>query len=95
MLTRAGPMKRRAILQVGGKDLVHGLSECCLNILNGAVRLTPAQKKRLLKFKKPIRKLADRRVPLKEKHRLIQTGGFIAPILSVLGPILGTLLGGR
>jgi hypothetical protein len=95
MLAKAGPMKRRAILQVGGSDLVHGVSECCLNILNGAVKLTPAQKKKLVKFKKPIRKLADRRVPLTEKHRLItQSGGFLAPLLAVLGPILGTLLGG-
>jgi hypothetical protein len=96
MLAKAGPMKRKAILQVGGNDLVHGVSECCLNILNGAVKLTPAQKKKLVKFRKPIRKLADRRVPLTEKHRLItQTGGFLGPVLSVLAPILGTLLGVR
>jgi hypothetical protein len=96
MLAKASPMKRKAILQVGGNDLVHGVSECCLNILNGAVKLTPAQKKKLVKFRKPIRKLADKRVPLKVKHRLItQTGGFLAPLLSVLTPILGTLLGTR
>jgi hypothetical protein len=97
MLVKASPNKRKAILQVGGKDLVYAVCECCMNVLKpGTVPLTKAQKKSLLKFKRPIRKLADKRVAFKEKHRLIsQSGGFLAPLLAVLAPVLSTLLGGR
>ena len=72
------------------------MRECCKNVLNGNVNLTPSQKKRLGKYKGSMRQLADRRVKLASKQRILsQQGGFIGPLLGVLGPILGGLLGSR
>jgi hypothetical protein len=56
--------------------------------------MTPSEKRRLVKYKAPMRKLADRRVKLAVKQRILsQKGGFIAPLLSILAPVLGGLLG--
>jgi hypothetical protein len=96
LLVKASPSRRKTILQAGGKDVIYSLCECCKNILEGNVELTASQKSRLSKYKTPIRKLADRRVTLAEKqHILNQQGGFIGPLLTVLAPILGGLLGSR
>jgi len=96
LLVKSTPKRRKTILQAGGRDIIYSLCECCKNVLNGNVNLTPAQKKRLAKYKSPMRQLADRRVNLASKQRILsQQGGFIGPLLGVLGPILGGLLGSR
>lgn len=94
LLTKASPRRRKAILQAGGRDVVYSLCECCKNVVDGNIPMTHAQRVHLAKYKKPIRRLADRRVKLAEKQRIVlQQGGFIAPLLSVLAPVLGGILG--
>ena len=83
----------KAILKEGNKDLVETLCECCINVLYGNVPLTSSQKKKLARFKRVMRKLAVKsKTSLKQKKKLLQTGGFlpalIAPALGLLSALL-------
>jgi hypothetical protein len=64
VLKTAKPQLRKAIIKNCNGELVKTISECVLNVLHGNLQLTTCQKKRLRKFKDPLRALADRRVAL-------------------------------
>ena len=87
-LTKNHPFVCRAILRGADKDLLHCLSECAHNILKGNVHLTPAEKSRLSKYKQQLRKVSQKKTSLKQKHKLVQTGGWVplalAPLLKPL-----------
>ena len=88
-LAKAHPHVCKAILRGADKDLLQCLSECALNIFKGNVTLKPGEKARLTKYRQKLRKVADKRVSLKQKHKIVQTGGF-APAL--LAPLLAPLI---
>ena len=88
-LAKAHPHVCKAILRGADKDLLQCLSECALNILKGNVSLKPSEKARLTKYRQKLRKVADKKVSLKQKHKIVQTGGF-APAL--LAPLLAPLI---
>ena len=98
-LATAHPHVCHVILKGADKDLLKCLSECAYNILQGNVTLTSAQKARLTKYKQKLRKVANRKTSLKEKQKLVQTGGFLpallAPLLtSVIAPLAGEAVKG-
>ena len=69
------------------------LCECALNVLNGNIPLTPADKKKLNKYKNKLRYLTNRKLSAqKKKKTLNQKGGFLGalltPVLSALGGLL-------
>ena len=43
ILSLATPCVRKQLVQQGGREIVDCISECCVNILKGNVRLTPKQ----------------------------------------------------
>ena len=88
-LAKSHPHVCHAILRGADKDLLHCLSECALNILKGNVSLKPSDKARLTKYRQKLRKVADKKVSLKQKHKIVQTGGF-AP--AILAPLLAPLI---
>lgn len=92
-LCGAKPALVRAVMKGAPPDLIKAISECSLNVLKGNVHLTPAQKRRLCKYKRNLRLLAKKTTSTKEKKKIIQKGGFLGallkPVLSVLGGILG------
>ena len=97
VLSQANPHVCRAILPGADKDLLQCLSEYAVNVLKGNVKLTPGQKASLTKYKQKLRKIAIKKVILKQKHKIVQTGGFVpallAPLLKpVIVPLAGTLL---
>ena len=98
-LAKAHPHVCRVILRGADKDLIQCLSECALNILKGNVTLKPAEKARLTKYRQKLRKVADKKVSLKQKHKIVQTGGFapalLAPLLApVIAPLAKQVIGG-
>ena len=98
-LAKAHPHICRVILKGADKDLLKCLSECAYNILRGNVKLKPAEKARLTKYKQKLRKVSDKKTSLKEKQKLVQTGGFLpallAPLLtSVIAPLAGEAVKG-
>ena len=104
VLAKAHPSVCKTILRSADRDLLQCLSECALNILKGNVKLKPSDKARLTKYRQKLRKVADKRVSLIEKHNIVQTGGFalalMAPLMApLIAPLakgaLSGLLGGK
>ena len=80
------------------KDFIYCICECAKNILKGKVPLNKTHKKLLSKRKVALRKLTTKKLSLRKKQKIIQTGGFLgailAPIVSALGGLLGGVFGG-
>lgn len=98
-LAHSHPSVRKTILRGADKDLADCVSECSYNVLKGNVKITPSQKAKLTRYKQQLRKVANRRASLKQRHKIIQTGGFLpallAPLLgSVIAPLAKTIVGG-
>jgi len=75
VLKTAKPQLRIAIIKNCNSELVKSISERVLNVLRDNLKLTACQK-RLRKFKVPLRALADKRVPISTKKRLINKEDF-------------------
>ena len=98
-LAKAHPHVCQVILKGADKDLLKCLSECSYNILRGNVKLKPAEKARLTKYKQKLRKVADKKTSLKHKQKLVQTGGFLPALpalllTSVIAPLAGEAVKG-
>ncbi|GFX47852.1 uncharacterized protein TNCV_5002731 [Trichonephila clavipes] len=101
MLAAASPAQRKAILKSATDDRIKTLCEICDNLLSGNI---PTKKiKKLCSYKRVIRLLANRSVPISRKRKLFttnrQVGGFLPLILpgvlSLLGGIAGKVIGKR
>ena len=87
--------QRSALLKKANPALVRRICECSLNLLSGTVPLKKKHKDRLRKHVNLMRKLADPKLNLPSKRRLIvkQTGGGFVPTL--LAPTNGSVLASR
>ena len=84
---------RKQLIANGSREFIDYVSECCANILKGNVPLNDQQKAKLCKHKNNLRKLALKKVSLKNKKQIIQTGGFpIGTILTPVASVLASLL---
>jgi hypothetical protein len=93
VLKPAKPQLRKAIINNCNNELVKSIYECVLNVLRNNLKLTACQKKKLQKFKVPLRAIADKRVSIAAKKELLnQRGGFIVPFLRAILPTLARLL---
>ena len=64
-----------------------------LELLNRNVKLSGCSSRKLRKYKALHHKVADRRVPLSNKKKLIiQRGGFLLPLLSAVLPAIASLI---
>ncbi|GFS63427.1 uncharacterized protein TNCV_2239701 [Trichonephila clavipes] len=97
----ASPAQRKAILKSATDDQIKTLCEICENLLSGNI---PTKKtKNLCSYKRVIRLLANRSVPISRKRKLFTTnrqfGAFfplILPgVLSLLGGIAGKAISKR
>ena len=83
---------RKAIISNCDRNLVNCMSECALKVLYCNVVLTSCVRRKLRKHRLAMRKLVHRRVLLQGKKRLIvQSGGFLLPILKAILPKLASL----
>jgi len=81
VLKTADPKLRKAIISKCNKELVHCIIECILNVLNGNIKLSGCDTRKLQKHKAALRKVSERRVPLSAKKKLIvQRGEFLLPL---------------
>jgi len=89
----AKPQLRRALIKNCSSELVKSISECVLNVLRNNLQMSECQKKRLQKFKGSLRALADKRVSISAKRRLINLrGGFLVPLLSAILTTISSLI---
>lgn len=89
------PSRRRRMLikQCATNNFARCISECCWNVINGRVPLSDSEKRKLCKYKKTLRELANRRVSLTSKKRTLQSGGFLPLLPLLIGPVIKTLGG--
>ncbi len=87
VLAKGSTKQRQGVIDGAGKDLVTCLCECALNVLNGNVSLTPAERNKLKRHKRELRALTTGRTSLKNKKKAF-LGALLTPVLSALGGLL-------
>ena len=93
VLAKGSTKQRQGVIDGAGKDLITCLCECALNVLNGNVSLTPADRTKLRRHKQKLRALTNGRTSLrKKKTALKQKGGFLGALLTPVLTALGGLL---
>jgi len=93
VLKTAEPRWRKALITICNKELVNCISECVLNVLNGNLKLSDCNTRKLQKHKSELRTVADRQVSLPgRKLPIVQRGGFLLPLLSAILPTNASLI---
>ena len=94
-MQKTKPCIRKHLIAKADRSLVDCLCECADNMLRGNVPLTKPQKEKLKRNKAGLRTLTKRSVSLKKIKVILQKGGFLgsllAPMASVVAPLLSTL----
>lgn len=93
-LQTANARQRKAIISTSPNHLIRSICEIADNLLKGNVVLNPVERKRLNKYKRLLRKIVDKNVPLTDKKRaLIQQGGalpaLLIPALTAVASLIG------
>lgn len=85
-----------ALLRKCPNSIIKSVCECALNLLKGNVPLTKRQKNKLSPYKRTLRKLGDKKVPLFKKRRLlVQKGeGFLSVLIPAAISVLSSLIHG-
>jgi hypothetical protein len=92
LLARSSAKRRKKLLQQATKEELTTLFEICLNILRGHLPLTPQLHRKFKKEQNTMRKLADKKVSIGYKKKLInQKGGFLGGLAAITLPILAQL----
>lgn len=90
MIHKSRPKLRKSLLKMANKQLIRCICECASNTLKGNVELLPAEKRKLCRHRKILRRLVHKQEDWKAKRKLItQKGGFLLPLLA---PIVGALI---
>jgi hypothetical protein len=94
-LQKTKPCIRKHLITKADRSLVDCLCECVDNILRDNVPLTKLQKEKLKRNKAGLRALMKKSFSPKQKKAILQKGGFLgsllAPIASVVAPLLSAL----
>ena len=85
--------KRNHIIDVAGKELVHCICHCVLNVLNGNIHVNEEEKNRLKRHKYCLRELLKKTTSDKKRKHLIQEGGFLGALIPILGGLFSKLFG--
>ena len=89
------PKVRKHLIHTADQNLIKCICECCVNVLDGNIKLTETQKERLKKYKKTVRSLGDRKKNfMKKKKEIVQSGGnFLLALTPAAISTILTLLG--
>jgi len=82
ILSRSSPKQRKLIIKRVNPDVISCLCDICHNIIKGNLHLSSKQKINAIRFKKIIRKLADKKKKIESKRKnILQQGGFLPAII--------------
>ncbi len=86
--------RQKSLIQSASKDQVNCLCEIALNVVNRNIPIHPSTKRVLSDHKKAICTIADKKVSIgKRKKILVQKGGAILPLLlSTVLPLIAQAL---
>ena len=86
------PTKRKVLLDLVTKDQLRALEEVAVNIVKNTVTLSDDDARICRRWRRPLKLLALKRYPIKEKKQVLQQGGFIGAILPIVATVLSTLI---
>lgn len=93
MLSKSKPKMRKALITGSGREDIHSVLECILNVCNGNVHINSDDFKKLKPFNKTFKKLIDKKVKLPEKKKIIiQKGGFLQILIPAIVSGLATII---
>ena len=84
--------QQKNFIKTAHRSVLDSICECCINILNGCIRLNGRQKTRLSRNKQDLRRLVLKKTAVGKKRKLLQKGGFLSAILSAAIPVVGSLI---
>ena len=82
LLQKATPSLKRSIIEKSSTEFIRCLCDCCYNISKGNVKITLSNELKLSKHKTKFRQLSNKKVSLKKKRKIVQTGGFLSVFVS-------------
>ena len=92
-LKSAKPDQIKTFIKSADNKFIKTVCECSLNVLRGNVPISIKHKQRLKRYKKDLRQLADKKVSLKHKKKLLLNKrgyNIVSGILKAIVPIVGT-----
>jgi len=91
LLHNTSAKQRKSLIKTANRAQILSVCECAFNILKRNIPLSPQQISQLRKARNIVYKIADKKVPLPKKQKLLeQSGGFLPALIA---PIIGTILG--
>lgn len=94
VLAKAKPKVVKELLSGADVSLLKAISECSYNVLQGRVKLTSEQKRRLSRYKTVLRTIVAKNTSCKRKKALAQKGGFLGALLGTVAPFILKAIGG-
>ena len=82
-LGTCSPKTRKLLLKNANTDLLRAIAEAAWTVLSGKIKLTPAQRRRLVKDESVLRQLATKQRNLTDKRKVLasQRGGNVIGFL--------------
>jgi hypothetical protein len=82
-LGKCAPKTRKLLLKNANTDLLKAIAEAAWTVLSGEVKLTPAQRRRLVKDESILKQLATKQRTVAEKRKVVasQRGGNVIGFL--------------
>ena len=87
-VSKLSKFQQKKLLAQADSKIVKILTNLCYNFNKGHITTDPKHIKRLKPYKKLIKTLCQKRLSLKKRHKILQTGGFLSTLLSTTVPLL-------
>ena len=92
-LEKGKPGIVRAIIKESDPTLLRVICCCAHNAIKGNVPLNKKQYRKLSRFKKELRLVANKKTSARKKKQALQKGGFLSALLGAVVPALTGLIG--
>ena len=86
------PKRQQMLIKASDRPLLEALSELTLNLAGKRIPLTKGQIEKLKPFEEEIYQLSLKKHSSAAKKRILQRGGFISALLSVLPALISTIV---
>jgi hypothetical protein len=91
--TTTTPEQCRQLIRTATKDQIETLCEIAKNVRLGNIRIPRDHLRKLRRYRPVVNKLTEKRVSWKKKKRALQQFGGVFPLLALLAPAIGGVLG--
>ena len=92
--------EQRKLFKIASGTELKSICEICTNVKNGRLPMSKLQRARLCLYKRQIRCMANRKISIDKKRKLLsngnnkqQKGGFIGTLLGITLPLLASIIG--